>query len=111
MSLWADCLTEREGKFVIEEEFGFIVYRLPSPGVCTIDLIYVNKETRRTGFGSLLCDRVAKIALEAGCTKLWSQVQVSALNSTDSLRASLGYGFRLHANDGDYIILVKDIGG
>jgi ribosomal protein S18 acetylase RimI-like enzyme len=111
MSLWAEYLTEREGKVVIEEEFGFIAYRIPSNGICIVDAIYVSKETRRSGFGSALCDRVAKIAIEAECTQLWSQVQVNTFNATDSLKACLAYGFRLHSLDGTCIVLIKDIVG
>lgn len=110
MSLWADYISEREGNSVIEEDFGFIEFRL-SPPVCLIHSLYVRPGDRRSGVGAALADRVAELAKEAGCTLLWSQVVTTTLNATESLKAVLAYGFKVQDAQNGVIVLTKDIGG
>lgn len=110
MSLLASYIAEREGNLLLEEEWGFIEYRISAP-ICAIHSIFVRKQDRGQGRARFLADRVTHFALDAGCNVLWSQVDLRALNGNDSLKASLAYGFIAHKADGDVIILTKDIGG
>ena len=109
-SLYARYSSEREGHEFIEEPWGFIEYTI-SGEICLIHSIYIIPEERLSGKGSELANRVTQIALDKGCKFLWSQVWVSMLNSTDSLLAILGYGFKLAEAANGRIILTKQIGG
>lgn len=108
MSLWSDCVMEREGNSVIEESWGFVEYRITLP-VLRIELFYVSPEVRHPAKTRELLNRVIQIAREAGATHLWSQVQTWTLNATDSLRACLAYGFQVQAAENGAIILIKEV--
>ena len=108
--MWADCVREREGNSVIEEDFGFIEYKVVLPFM-RIELMWIKPEFRLSGKGRELCDRVTQLGREAGATTLWSEVQVHTFNATESLAAALAYGFQVRVANAGSIILTKDIGG
>lgn len=109
MSMWADCIREREGHEVIEEPWGFIEYHLLPPA-CEIDDLYVTPTERKKGLGQNLVGRVEKIAKDAGCTDLWAGIYTDSKNANDNLRLHLIYGFQVRAAKDDRIILSKPIG-
>lgn len=108
MSLWADYHKERLGWETIELEGGFIAYSIALP-FCCINEIYVKPDLRNKDIASRLGDQVVLKAKEAGCTHLWSQVSVLANGSTDALKATLAYGFKVSKAQEDRVILVKEI--
>ena len=110
MSLWSECIRERQGHEVIEEPWGFIEYHM-APPYCVIDDLYVIPEERLKGLGRDLADRVTQIARDAGATHLWSNIYGNSLNKNETLKANLAYGFLWQGIDGGRIILTKDIGG
>jgi GNAT superfamily N-acetyltransferase len=110
MSHWADYVKEREGSSCIERDYGFVEFQIRPPD-CEIKSIYVDKSARLKGYAHLLADEVVDLARAQKCTQLWSQVWAGALNSTDALKASLAYGFRVIKAENGCIILGKYIGG
>lgn len=109
MSLWSQCIKEREGRDVIEESWGFIEYLIRPPNVEIHDL-YVQPEFRGQGKGQELANRVATLGREQGCTALWSNVYVDSLNASETLRLNLTYGLKVRSADGGRIILAKELG-
>lgn len=110
MSLWADYVKEREGHHSIEEEWGFAEFSIQPPS-CFVHSVYIRPEDRRKFRGSGLVFRIEQIAKEQGCTHIWTQVWVPANGSTESLRAILPYGFKLHSALDQIIMLNKEIEG
>ncbi len=110
MSLFADYMKERENVETLEFEKGFITFKmLPDNSIYMKD-IYVIPEARREGVGTFLTDKVCEIAKERGCSKVFGSVCIDASNCTDSMKAQLAYGMKLHSIKGNMIYLVKDIG-
>lgn len=110
MSPYARYVMEREGNSVLEDGDCFLEYKI-SGEICILRTIFVPEELRLQGKGSALTKSVTRIALEAGCKLLWSQVWLNTLNGNDSLKAHLAYGFTAIGCEKDYIILTMDIGG
>lgn len=110
MSLWADYHKETEGHEVIENEYGFVRYSISAPN-CFIHDLYVSPAHRRHNHGSFLAKKVTKLALEAGCTRLWSQVGLGSFTANEALKANLAYGFIVREAQNGFIIMSKEIGG
>jgi GNAT superfamily N-acetyltransferase len=108
MSLYADYVKEREGKFIIEDNLGFAVYTI-SGEVCYIVDIYVVPDQRKNGLASSYADLIVEAAKEAGCTKLLGSVDPTTNGATASLKVLLAYGFSLSCIDDNLIYFVKDI--
>lgn len=105
-SLYAKYLKEREGKETYEIEEGFITYVIENDE-CYIETIYVMPDFRRLDIGTRLADHVTKIAKKAGCTYLSGTVDPTTDGATDSMKALIYYGFRLHSLKDKTIILIK----
>ena len=110
MSLYGQYVKERENINVIETEGGFVSYFISKNFIFIKDL-YVIPELRMTGIASGLADEVAEIGLDAGCTKMSCTVAIDTNNATESLKASLSYGFKLDSLDSanNLIYLSKEI--
>jgi ribosomal protein S18 acetylase RimI-like enzyme len=108
MSLYADYLRERTDKRILEDEKGFVTYYFINDGVYLED-IYVSPDYRHSGVASEMADKVAEIAKEQGCTKMFGTICPAANNSTEGLKVLLAYGFRLDSCVNNFIALKKDI--
>jgi GNAT superfamily N-acetyltransferase len=94
MSIYAAYLKEREDAEVLETPRGFVVYRItPSDNVYVKD-IYVLPDYRKTGEASRLANRVADLAREQSCCRMFGSVDPTAHGADVSMRALLGYGMR-----------------
>lgn len=110
MNHWAAYIKEREGHEVIEDDYGFIEYKL-APPFAAIEGCYIMPERRKSGLGRELMERVVRLAREEHCTLLVCEVNLEYLNATDSLKACLGVGFKLQSAQNNRIIMMKDIVG
>lgn len=113
MSLYSQYMQEREGKLVLEEDHGFAVYSFltDTKGDKAVYLqdIFVTKAFRQSGLATQMADKVAVLAKEAGCIKMYGTVSPNAKGCTDSLKVLLAYGFQLSNTTNELIAMVKDI--
>ena len=113
MDLYKEYLNElHDGKSVIHNETGFIVYWIRGEGKdreVYIEDIYTRPEFRLTKSAAKLADQVAVIAKENGCTYMTGSVVPSANNSTISLKMMIGYGFELAGSQDNFIWFSKEI--
>lgn len=109
-SLYANYARERLRNEFVVEPWGFIQYAINLP-LCWINEIYVEPEFRRSKKASELADRVAQIALNAGCDTLAAQVWTEALNASDSAQTILRYGFKITSATNGVILFEKKLGG
>jgi GNAT superfamily N-acetyltransferase len=107
-SLWANYNKERLGWDSIEESLGAVLYSIRPP-TATIEDIYVEPEARRSNLALSLANRVQKIAREAGCTELLTQVWVGAVGSERAVRVNIAYGFKMISADGGRILFRKEL--
>lgn len=109
MSIYADYLKELIGDEAIESDIGFATYRFTDEKTIYIVDIYVRPDFRKSGEASKFADQVVEIGKKKGCTKVIGTVVPSRKGSTDSMKALLGYGFKLESSGNDFIILGKGI--
>lgn len=107
-SLYGKYIREREGKRIIEDEFGFATYIFIN-NECYIENVYVVEKMRQKGVASGYLDEISEIAKRNGCKAITTTCRPSANESTDSLKAILGYGFKLTAAFQDAIIFAKEL--
>lgn len=107
-SLYALYIQEREGFSIIEEKSGFASYKMAN-GECYIRDVYITPERRMGGLATRIVDQIRVIAGDAGCKVLITTVAPSGLGSTESIKAILSYGFRLHSSQNDFIIFRIDL--
>jgi len=74
-----------------------------------IEDIYVEAKYRADGVASDLANKIAEIGRKNGCTYMMGSVVPSTLNSTASLKVLLGYGFKLHSAESNFIWFIKDL--
>ena len=108
MSLYADYLTERTNKNIIEGDHGFIVYSI-SQKVLYIEDIYVSPDKRKSGLAKTMADFVCVLGKKAGCERVFGSVVPGAKNAERSLMVLVHYGMRLHSASSEIIYFVKDL--
>ena len=108
MSFYADYLKERTNDLIIENDYGFVVYRrLDETTVFIVD-IFVKADSRKEYNGSKLVDLVVEVSQPEF---LKATIVPAAKGSTNSLKAALAYGFLLDSSCNDFIILKKTVKG
>jgi GNAT superfamily N-acetyltransferase len=107
-SLFGQYIEEKEHREIIENDYGFIVYKIEKDE-CHISELFVSKEHRRSKVGTELADKVQSIAKEAGCKYLTCFSMPCSATVTGSLMAKLQYGFKVHSCQQDRIVLFKEI--
>lgn len=106
MKMFADYISEREGKDCYWDEKGFIVWKIKGDE-CYIETIYVKPEFRREKHAFKLGDHVAEIARKNGCKFLTGSVASETDGASESMAGQLAYGFKLFSPG--FIILKKEL--
>lgn len=107
-SHFANYIKERQGKEIIEDNYGFATYSFVK-GDVYIEDIYVNPDARSRAHASGYADKIAEIAKERGCKNMIGTVVPSTNGSTTSLKVLLAYGFQLHSSANDFIVFKKEL--
>lgn len=94
LSLYSQYIEECFGRYVIEDEKGFVAYDIREDTCCIID-IFIIKEARRTGAFYKLCKQVHDIARNHGCKKIVGFIHLESKMSHASLKAQLSLGMRV----------------
>ncbi len=110
-SHYANYIKERDGKSVIENGHGFVVYKMfPNQKECYIEDMYVKPESRMKGIGKEFLDQVIKIAKAEGMAMVTSIIRPSQRSvAKGSMMAQLKVGFIIVAARNDEIIMAKEI--
>lgn len=109
-SLYARYLSEREGLWTFETEYGFVTYRiLDGHGYAELIDMYIVPEQRNSGKAWDLLYHVEEEAANKACKYLFTCVDPQAKNSHNSMLAVLAGGFILHRTDGSLIWFFKEI--
>ncbi len=109
MSLYADYIREREGFETIEVEHGFATYKRLNDDEFYLRDICVAKPHRKEGIATILSEMIARIAREAGATKLIGSVSLRANGIEVSILALIGDGFKFSHSTESMLYFVKDI--
>lgn len=98
MSLFTDYLKEREGKEVIEKDFGFCVYKVNKDHTYLQD-VYIVPEFRKSGKGRSFVDKMEEIAKENGHSVVITSFCLNANNWMQSKMSIQKCGFKYYAKD------------
>jgi hypothetical protein len=109
MSLFADYISERENKGIIEDANGFASFYKLNDSVVYVEDVYVVPTMRKKKVASGYVDKIVELSKGQGFKSVYTTVKPSANGSTDSLHAILNYGFKLKASDKDAILFEKEI--
>lgn len=107
-TLIAKYLKEREDKRIIEDERGFIIYKIQGEE-CFIAEAFVDESARGTSAGMDLIRHLCAEAKAEGCKAISGTVWVNANGSMRALRAGLKMGFKIVAANNDALLLVMEV--
>jgi len=108
MSKWAEYVKELRNVDTIEDGDSFATYII-SGSDCYIEDVFVVKDRRMEYVGSKLVNRVKAMAKEYGCKTMSATVNCVTSDPTLSMKACLGYGFRVLGARENLIILSMEI--
>jgi hypothetical protein len=106
--MYAKYKKEREGKEVLETEYGFASWCIDGE-VCYIEDIFVDLYHRQSGLAAKMADDICRLAKDRGCKTLLGSVNVQTQGSTTSMKVLLAYGMKLRSVNGQMIYLTKEI--
>ncbi len=106
--MYSRYLKERQGLEVIENDKGFIVYRVEEDCVFISDT-YIEPEFRRTRACYDFADSVFKIAKENNKKMVVCQVDISTKNYIASMLVILNYGFEIYGMEKNEITFFKKV--
>lgn len=110
MSLYAEYVTERTNRKVIEDENGFIIYEYIPGEIVFITDFFVTKEKRRQRIGFNLVDKVVEQAVKDGKTHILGSADLNAKNVLESIATIKAYGMTLCREASPTLFFSKPIG-
>lgn len=105
-TLYAQYIKERQGLSILENENGFIIYKLTEQE-CFIQDMFVQKEYRRAGVGKDLLNRLKDIA--CGCDVILANIWLWDPNCNITLAGALACGFRVNRMNDGFIQIILDL--
>lgn len=109
LSLYAQYVLEREGKYTVETDEYFATYKINNTD-CYIQDVFVTKIARGRGVSSMLVSNIENTAKEQfNCTRVIGTIDLNDKNASVNMQVWLKYGFKLHSTNGNVIYLSKDI--
>lgn len=108
MSLFADYIKEREGLDTIENEHGFLSFRIIND-VCYVRDLFVTKPERGRGYARVLYGQLLRVARDSQCKKISCFVDCRAPNAAESLAVILTGDFKVVAAEDGLITLEREL--
>lgn len=109
-TLYAKYIEERTGGKILEDEFGFIEYRIAGTECFIVDS-YVLPEKRKLGHMRALEGRLESIAIEAGCDHMTGNIHLGDSGASKTLVAAILIGFEVVAANAGVLLISKKLGG
>lgn len=109
-TLYAKYIKEREGGFLLENEFGFISYKFVDQE-CFIMNMYIEQSEQAKGHGRALIAKLNKIAGDADCNVISANVHLWDEHSSETLAAALATGFKVTAANNNVLVIAFKVTG
>lgn len=109
-NLFADYLKERLGQEIIENEHGFIIYKI-NGNECFLAEMYIKPESRRSGHGKSLLTELKVIGLDAGCEYITATIHQVDKNAHFTMAGAISCGFKIHNAHNNVITIILNING
>ena len=108
MSLYAEYLKEREEIETIEDEKGFLTYKIKDGNFWIYDC-FVSENERRKANARRYYNEAFNIALNSDCNELYTTVFVSTNGWEISLKSLIKEGFKIIKTQNDKILLKIEV--
>lgn len=109
MSLWADYIKEREGYETLENDRGFLTYKVLPDGHIFVRDMFVRKADRGHGWGHELFLELVGVATSLKVPRIMCQVDLRTAGATQSLGVILSRDFKIVNAEHQVILLVLDL--
>lgn len=109
-SLYGKYIQERQGAEILENDFGFIIYKLNIDECFIIDM-GVDFVFRKNGKGSELLATLEKVAALEGCKYISANIHISDPGHKNTVIAALLAGFKIIKAEVGILVIVKEILG
>lgn len=108
MSLYGKYIKEREGKEIIENDYGFASYSVTPDGIY-VENIYILPTFRKSGIAVDLEKQIIEIIKQKGLKYLYSSVAINTPDCSANLARLIKHGARLHSAANNLIFCVKEV--
>lgn len=111
-TLYAKYIKEREGFDILENELGFLTYKIkPEDKDCFIGHMYIDESVRARGHGKSLIESLSEIALSNECEVISASVDLRDKHASRTIQAALRTGFQIYKAEYDVILIIKYLKG
>lgn len=109
-TLYAKYISEREDAKIIENESGFLTYKIFNNEILILNL-FVDKDCRKKGICTNLIYELEGIAKENRCDIISGYIQINDIGCNSTLFTALKIGFKIGAANQQSILIYKKING
>ena len=109
-TLYAQYLKERQEAEILENENGFIIYKINQDECFIIDM-FIRPEIRGLGQGNDLVRHLKQIAIANGCKAITANIHLADKNANKTLLAGLHAGFKVIRAENNILLICMDAGG
>lgn len=103
-TLYAKYINERLGHEILENETGFIVYKVNGKEVFIVDM-YVRQGMRKNGLGSDLIKNLIGLATFHEAEVITANIHLFDVNANSTLMAALKTGFKVVRADQNILLI------
>jgi hypothetical protein len=109
VSLYGQYIAERQGRGIVENEFGFATFDYISDKIVYIVDLYVVPEKRNTHVATELADKICEEAVKSGHTQLLGSIDVTARGAEASVKVLEAYGMKPYKVAEPMVFYIKQI--
>ena len=111
-TLYAKYIKEREGFDILENDLGFVTYKINRDEKnCFIGHMYIEESVRERGNGKSLIEGLSEVALEKECDVISASIDLRDKNASLTLQAALRIGFEVFKAEYGVILIIKRLKG
>jgi hypothetical protein len=107
-SFYADYILEREGSKILENDSGFVTYKINKEECFIVDF-FIAKSFRKTGAARTLLTMLEKIAVANQCEILTANIYLNARGSEITLPAAIATGFKVVRSEHNVLLISKEL--
>lgn len=109
-TLYGKYLEERGGGKLIEDDMGFVTYRIEGKE-CFLMEIFADPHNRKIGIARDLVNRLSEAARAAGCTIITANIYLNDPCANNTLISALLIGFKLVSANGNTLLIALNLSG
>lgn len=106
--MYKDYMLEEYGHEVISTDNGFITFSHHEDGECVIHDLYVRPDSRKSGEGISLCNKVFEDCKRRGFNKVGCFITVSD-RASSLVPTYIKYGFKIKSAINNQIVMIKEL--